>query len=239
MVADRRMPAQERGERTQREVIEGAARAFLARGYDATSLAIITAESGVSAGSLYFHFKTKEQIGLAVIDQGRRKRALLRETVARHRSEDPVEALIDEAFALGEQLRGDAVVRAGLMIAFTAAPFRARGERAADDGVAELATSIDEIRARRALRTGLPSSGVARALLAGLLGGALVLEPIRNGSRPLDDLRDQITSAIEWLLPDEDRAPYLRLVGRDRRRTPEWMHDAVRSASELALERRR
>lgn len=46
----------------RRQIIEAAQRCFMRNGFDATSMADIIAESGVSAGSLYVHFENKVDI---------------------------------------------------------------------------------------------------------------------------------------------------------------------------------
>jgi AcrR family transcriptional regulator len=46
----------------RRQIIEAAQRCFMRNGFDATSIADIIAESGLSAGSLYGHFENKTDI---------------------------------------------------------------------------------------------------------------------------------------------------------------------------------
>jgi AcrR family transcriptional regulator len=58
----------ERGQATRAHLIEVAARLFAARGYDATSIEAVLAESGVSRGSLYHHFPGKDALFLAVME---------------------------------------------------------------------------------------------------------------------------------------------------------------------------
>lgn len=49
-------------------MIETARQLFLAKGYEATGVAEILRECGVNSGSLYYFFKTKEDLLLAVLD---------------------------------------------------------------------------------------------------------------------------------------------------------------------------
>jgi AcrR family transcriptional regulator len=58
----------ERGRTTRAQLIDVATRLFAARGYDATSIEAVLAESGASRGSLYHHFKSKEALFLAVME---------------------------------------------------------------------------------------------------------------------------------------------------------------------------
>jgi TetR/AcrR family transcriptional regulator, transcriptional repressor for nem operon len=51
------------------KVVEAARRLFWERGYDATSLQDVAAAAHVKAGSLYYFFRTKEDLLLAVLDR--------------------------------------------------------------------------------------------------------------------------------------------------------------------------
>jgi len=53
---------------TRQKLIEAARQLFLAKGYEATGIAEILREAGVNSGSLYYFFKTKEDLLLAVLD---------------------------------------------------------------------------------------------------------------------------------------------------------------------------
>jgi AcrR family transcriptional regulator len=58
----------ERGQATRSHLVEVATRLFAANGYDATSIEAVLAESGVSRGSLYHHFKGKDALFWAVLE---------------------------------------------------------------------------------------------------------------------------------------------------------------------------
>ena len=58
----------ERGKTTRAQLIDVATRLFASRGYDGTSIEAVLAEAGASRGSLYHHFKSKEALFLAVME---------------------------------------------------------------------------------------------------------------------------------------------------------------------------
>jgi AcrR family transcriptional regulator len=60
----------ERGQATRAHLIEVATRLFATHGYDGTSIDTVLAESGVSRGSLYHHFQSKDALFLAVLEGG-------------------------------------------------------------------------------------------------------------------------------------------------------------------------
>jgi len=53
---------------TRTRLVETARMLFLKKGYEGTSVAEILREAGVNSGSLYYFFKTKEDLLLAVLD---------------------------------------------------------------------------------------------------------------------------------------------------------------------------
>ncbi|MEU9123944.1 ScbR family autoregulator-binding transcription factor [Streptomyces sp. NPDC048506] len=67
----RRRPVaqQDRGIRTRRMILEAAAAVFDDRGYDRATIAEVLERAGVTKGALYFHFASKEQLAMAVLDE--------------------------------------------------------------------------------------------------------------------------------------------------------------------------
>ena len=57
------------GRQTREAVLEAAARLMHLKGYQATSLDDVLRESGVGKGNFYHHFKSKEDLGYAILDQ--------------------------------------------------------------------------------------------------------------------------------------------------------------------------
>ena len=53
---------------TRDRLVEVSRQLFLAKGYGATGIAEILREAGINSGSLYYFFKTKEELLLAVLD---------------------------------------------------------------------------------------------------------------------------------------------------------------------------
>lgn len=59
-----------RASSTRRRILDVAARQFRTRGYAGVGLRGIAAEAGLKAGSLYYHFDSKEEIVAAVLEIG-------------------------------------------------------------------------------------------------------------------------------------------------------------------------
>ena len=67
------------GKTTREAILAGAARLMHVHGYHATSLDDVLRASGVGKGNFYYHFKSKEDLGYAILDQiiaGFRERTL-------------------------------------------------------------------------------------------------------------------------------------------------------------------
>ena len=56
--------------RTKRKIFETAMKLFSEKGYEATSIEEITATMGVAKGTLYYHFKSKEEIFNVLVEDG-------------------------------------------------------------------------------------------------------------------------------------------------------------------------
>jgi TetR/AcrR family transcriptional repressor of nem operon len=65
----RNLAKQGRSRTTQERLVETARVLFWERGYNATSVADVLEQSKVHAGSMYYHFKTKEELLLAVLEK--------------------------------------------------------------------------------------------------------------------------------------------------------------------------
>lgn len=70
--ADSRVPtlAAGKGERTREKLLHAAARVLAERGYAGTTMAEIAESAGTQAGSLYYHFASREELIEAVMRRG-------------------------------------------------------------------------------------------------------------------------------------------------------------------------
>src|SRR5215468_9043414 len=76
---------------TRDQILDAASRLIHLQGYQSTSLDDVLTESGVGKGNFYYYFKSKEELGYAIIDrvtEGLIQRTL--EPVLGNPSEDPV-----------------------------------------------------------------------------------------------------------------------------------------------------
>jgi len=99
------VPATDRGETTRRLILETAAKHFAEKGYAGTSVNDVIKEAGVTKGGFYFHFPSKEALGLAVL-RYKQEQWAGRVVAATMRHTDPVDqmrAMVDALTDLPEQ----------------------------------------------------------------------------------------------------------------------------------------
>jgi AcrR family transcriptional regulator len=103
-----------RGEATRGQLVEIARRMFAERGYEDTSIEAVLREAGVSRGSLYHHFPSKEALFEAVAEDV--ETSFGEQTLAATEgTQGPVEAL-RAGFLAWIRLAGDPVVQRILLI---------------------------------------------------------------------------------------------------------------------------
>jgi AcrR family transcriptional regulator len=92
-------PVTPKGHATHASILQTAAEVFAERGYAETTLSELIARSGLTKGAFYFHFASKEQLALAVLEEKQRQWL---ELVGQRVLDKP--AAIDQLRALGPAL---------------------------------------------------------------------------------------------------------------------------------------
>ncbi len=106
---------QERAFETRNEIIWAAATRFDETGYERASLTEIVELTGFTKGALYFHFKSKDDLAVAIIEE---QHAISMNAVAAIRATEApaLEQLVMLAYEMGRQIVEDPVVRAGIRL---------------------------------------------------------------------------------------------------------------------------
>lgn len=200
-LADRPRPDAAPGDGRQR-ILDTAARLFRADGYAATSLRDIADACGMKAGSLYYHFASKDEIVGEVLAIGVRRVAdTVRDAVATL----PVDA--DARTLLGCAIRAHL---SALHAAhdYTSANVRITGQVPAAVRDAHIAARDAYERTwakllKRCATTGRDAK-VVRLFLIGAMNGSL--EWFRGGPAALDRLADELTTLVVDGLGDRTTA---------------------------------
>jgi TetR/AcrR family transcriptional regulator, transcriptional repressor of aconitase len=180
-----------------RHILAAAERCFVRRGFDATTIADICDEAGVSVGALYSHFDGKEDLVEAICEPAiEGKRAILEELAGKDASlsdAEPMRAVVSEMLAT-RQGASDAALDVHLWAESLRNPrirkLTRRAFRALDDG---LTTLVRNSQARGDLREDLSARAVAALLVAAVAG----LEVRR--ALDLDDDPDALVAVLRAL----------------------------------------
>jgi AcrR family transcriptional regulator len=100
-------------ESTRLQILLAASHQFAHRSYSLVSLDDILADAEVTKGAMYFHFRSKHALALAIIDY-QASRTLAAVNDLRERKLSGLETLIDLSFLIAVRDIGDDVARAGL-----------------------------------------------------------------------------------------------------------------------------
>jgi len=95
LVAQKKPTTVERDpEATRQALIEAAFLEIYRAGFQAASLENILAKAGVTKGALYHHFRSKMELGYAVVDELIRPRVLARWVDSLRKAADPIDGLV-------------------------------------------------------------------------------------------------------------------------------------------------
>jgi AcrR family transcriptional regulator len=167
------MTDQAKAEVTRQTIIEAAADLFTEVGYGSTGLTGIINRAGLSKGAFYYHFKTKESVAAAIIDQAMTKKrdALLQISSS---ASPALENLIRATFVVNGMTEHDKFVRAGhrLRQALTQVSSAAAATYAQQPLV--LVSMVENAIAEGDLFDDLDADAVTQTLQAGMLGTRLL-----------------------------------------------------------------
>jgi len=101
---------------TRDKIMTSAAQVFVERGYAGAGLAEIIAGSGMTRGAFYFHFTSKADMAIAIIDRQHSTWVPLQQTATEQGLQglDAIRYLIDR---VSQQMRDDVVARAAIKLA--------------------------------------------------------------------------------------------------------------------------
>lgn len=183
------MPQQDRAIATRASIVLGAATVFNGRGYANASLDLIADEAKVTRGALYFHFKSKEELANAVIEEQHRiSRGYADQALAPGCG--ALEALVRMTVGLAQQLRTEIVVSAGIRLTTdgTAGELSARDPYL--DWMRVVASLTRDAIDQGDIRSTVDACRFARFLISTFTGLQLVSDALNHRNDLLERLRD-------------------------------------------------
>jgi TetR/AcrR family transcriptional repressor of nem operon len=192
-----------KGAATRDQILNAAARLIHVQGYQSTSLDDVLRESGVGKGNFYYYFKSKEDLGYAIID--RITQAFVERSLGPAFADtgaDPVtqiHAFLDrvlEAQRLRKCVGGCVMGNLASELSDVHEGFRLRLASIFDLWRVHLAEAVSRGQARGRLRADVDASRVAQFLVAGLEGSILlskVTKDITIMERCVEELKRHLT----------------------------------------------
>lgn len=187
---------QQRAKDTRLSVIEGAARVFAEIGYGNASLTDITKRAGVTKGALYFHFSSKRELALAVIEQQHAIVVAAGSDIAA--SDAPaLDKLIGLCRMFGHQLLDEPVVQGGIRLTFEASAFDADVSGPYQDWIHTAEQLLRQAATDGFVRADLDAAAFARYLVSSFTGVQMVSEVLTSR----EDVLLRIEQMWEFMLP--------------------------------------
>lgn len=167
------MVLQDRAQATRDAIIAGAASVFEDFGYGNASLAQVADRSQVTKGALYFHFRSKEDLALAVIEEqhnltvGGSERILAEDAPA-------LATMIRMCGDFGQQLVERQVVRAGIRLTLEGPAFGHPVRKPYEDWVSTMELLVRRAQDEGDIDSSIDPGELARYIVASFTGVQMV-----------------------------------------------------------------
>ncbi len=191
-----------KGADTRQRILDAAASLIQVRGFHATSVGDILTTAGVTKGTLYHHFESKEQLGLEILRRGRE--GFMSFLDAAFGVEDPEDAL-ERFFAAALRKHDDTGFKGGCLWGNTALEmsdtnpeYTDRVREVFDEWIGKVAAVISAGQTAGRFRTDRGARDLARVVVSTVEGG-IMLSRLSKADGPfracLDSLRVMLKSS--------------------------------------------
>ncbi|MFB7089770.1 ScbR family autoregulator-binding transcription factor [Streptomyces sp. NPDC056296] len=183
-------PMQERAQRTRELLLRAAAEVFDELGYAGTSISKILQRAGVTAGAMYFHFGSKEELA----------RAVIREQAADVRFPDEgdgLQRLVNMTQHLAAAMQRNTLLRAGVRLAVEQGEAGFRDYAIYEWWAEQFSRHLQRARELGELLPGVDETEFAQQLVAGYTGTQIMSQISSDRA----DLPQRIATLWRYLLP--------------------------------------
>ena len=185
-------------------LLDAALDVFRARGYTATRVDDICAAAGLTKGSFFHHFKTKDELAIAAAGRWTEVTGALFRDADYNRPDDPLDRLLGYLDFRKSLLRGSLAEYTCLLgtlvqeVYDTNPPIRMACEASLSSHVAMLARDIEAARLLYAPDASWSSEGLALHIQA-VIQGSFVIAKAHHGSGPAADSFDHLKRYVAGL----------------------------------------
>ncbi|AZM94107.1 MULTISPECIES: ScbR family autoregulator-binding transcription factor [Streptomyces] len=215
------MAEQVRAIRTRQAILSAAAKIFEERGYQASTISEILTVAGVTKGALYFHFQSKEDLALGVLN-AQNQNLPLPERASK------LQEIVDIVMLHTYRLQTDPMVRAGVRLTMDqraegldrSGPFR--------NWAVPVGERLDKAQLQGELLPHVDPAETADVLVGAYAG-------IQSMSQALTDYRDlvvRVSALMRHLLPSIAQSSVLASLHLSESRASEVYHEALLLAQE-------
>lgn len=187
------MVLQDRAKATREAIIAGAAVVFEEQGYGSASLNRMSEVAQMTKGALYFHFETKEELAMAVIEE---QHSLvigdIEATLAADRPALTSMILTCRVFAL--QLITEPVVRAGVRLTLEAPAFGQAVRGPYEEWISRMEELVARAIQERQIRPSIAPADLARFIVSSFTGVQMVSDVLTHRTDLLERMEEM------WLL---------------------------------------
>jgi AcrR family transcriptional regulator len=187
---------QERARATRESIIFGAAKVFEERGYGTSSISLVAEEAEVTKGALYFHFKSKDELARAVVEEQHVIVVRAGEGILEQRG-TALSTMIRLCAEFGYQLATDRIVRAGIRLTLEASAFGHKVRDPYEDWTRTMVDLAERGMQAGHIRTSIEPDALARYIVASFTG----VQMVSNVLTGREDVMARIQQMWEILLP--------------------------------------
>jgi len=207
---DERKPQQGRSLARRAAILDASAAIFDRVGFGTASLSQIAAEAGVGQGLIYFYFRTKEAIALAIIEEQNARTFEVMQAL--NDPESPFSTLVRASKGIGQLLLDDGIVRAGIRLSLEQGVFADPTSDFYDLWIQGVIDAFAAAGAAGELTTTVPPERLGASVVATFTGVQLVSN-VRTGRQDLmASLGTMWTLLVDGVASDEHHDRLLALV---------------------------
>jgi TetR/AcrR family transcriptional repressor of nem operon len=196
-------------------ILQGALRVFREKGYSATRIEDVCEAAGLTKGSFFHHFSTKEELAIAAADYWNEVTSALFASAPYHAPSDPLERVLAYVDFRKALLRGELPEFTCLLGTMTQEVYGTHPaiREACNASISEhVGTLVPDIEAAME-RYGAKGSWSAESLALftqGAIQGAFILAKARNNMAPAIDAIDHLHRYLELLFnhPNHEKERY-------------------------------
>ena len=177
---------------TKEHIIEAASRLMHLRGFNHTSIDEVLKESGVGKGNFYYYFKSKEELGYAIIESNLKRFSdhVMRKAFGNHKDAlDQVDDFLDIILEVQRQRNcagGCPLGNMAMELSDIHEGFRRKFQGVFEDWGVQLATVLHKGKADRRLSDNADPEVLSQFLVASVEGGIL-LTKVKKDIRVLEN----------------------------------------------------